>query len=733
MNKYKKLIIRNTMLICIIFSVLFSFSFYIERYTFSKQAYHEQAQNSIKTVSTFFSNSFYKFQDWIVLLHTNEDFKEYTESSNPTSNIRRAVRVYMNSTITSMPSQNSFIFATQPNDDYIIAATSLLSHKDFCEKYNLDADVVKSMISDETTTRPTPNIFFTQKGDKWYYTIAIHNDIFFNGSYTAFSVYEMDELLSTLPKGTELLISQAGQPLFCTKDFDQKLLDNIAQNKNVSGHTTIASYSSSTTTTGNLTYTMIIPKSLYFSHINRHLVYTLLSLLLLFALSLVLSRGITSKTYGPIEKLINQISDLSFEPSEDEIETISSVISLLNKRNDELNTIVSDSRTPLMEKFVNDFIHGHLSSDKISMGIDLYLPDIKLLPPVMVVVLDANFEYDITFESADNLHSYYGVIQTLFQEEFKDSQFFHMTAITPSVYGFVVSSKNIDEFTHRLKNLLLNIEIDIGISMQSTVSQPIDSWDLLPHTVLTTYYKHTGSRLNPMHKAVASIDEHKLAVMYSPELENDIYTSCVRNNREKLTSSLDLLLNENLSNASMFEEIRTQLSVLFYALCIRIFTFMDIDAKSLFGSEADLHQRMAACETSDEFYRTIHEIFNTISDAIKNIQSVDEHNYGKYMMEYIHLNYNKDISLHTLATHMNMSQAYVSRLFKKLTNHNFKDYLSNIRVEKAVELLTENPSDSIQEVAAKVGYNNAKAFTSLFIKTMGVTPSEYRKSHRDSK
>ena len=120
-------------------------------------------------------------------------------------------------------------------------------------------------------------------------------------------------------------------------------------------------------------------------------------------------------------------------------------------------------------------------------------------------------------------------------------------------------------------------------------------------------------------------------------------------------------------------------------------------------------------------------IIDTISDTICSIQSADEHNYGKYMMDYIHLNYSRDISLHSLATHMNMSQAYVSRLFKKLTNHNFKDYLSNIRIEKAVTLMMEHPSSSIQEIAAMVGYDDAYHFSKLFKKRYGISPSQVRK------
>lgn len=732
MNNYKKLIIKNTMLICVIFSVLFSLSFYVERYFFSKKSYQEHSQQSIKSISNTFDNSFFKIQDLTVLFHENDSFAEYAESKAPSANLRKDIRTYLNSAIGSMPSTNFSVAIAQPYDMNIISSTSITSPEYFAKRYGFQPEEMATLLSTDTLPRPAHYVFFTQTDNKWYYTIVIRNDTYFDdGSYIVFCTYDMEEILSMLPKNTNLLISQAAEPLYCSGNYSKEQLSAMSRGENIRGYTTIASYSSPATILGNISYTLIIPKSLYFSHINKHLTFTLMALLLLFILSVLLSRKISATTYGPIEKLVNQISDMNFEPSENEIETISSVISLLNKRNDELNTMVKDSHIPLKEKFFNDFIHGHLSSDKASLGIDLYLPDIKSIPELSVIVLDADFEYDATYDSADDLHAYYGIIETLFQDEFKDCEFFHMTSITPSVYGIVVSYDDIDAFTGRLKNLILNIEIDLGISMQSTISKTTHSWDKLPQILLTTYYKHTSNKLSPTYKTVSSIDEHNFNVMYSPELENEIYTSCVRNNKEKLVSSLDLLLKENMSSNSDFNTKKSQLSVLFYALCIRIFTFTELDESEVFGHDYSIYNTMNHCNSPEEFCDTVRYIFITISDAIKNIQNADEHNYAKNMIDYIHQNYNVDISLHDLATHMNMSQAYVSRLFKKLTNSNFKDYLAKVRVEKAVSFLTQNPSSSIQEIAAMVGYNNAKPFTALFTKTMGVTPSEYRKLHRD--
>lgn len=54
----------------------------------------------------------------------------------------------------------------------------------------------------------------------------------------------------------------------------------------------------------------------------------------------------------------------------------------------------------------------------------------------------------------------------------------------------------------------------------------------------------------------------------------------------------------------------------------------------------------------------------------------------------------------------------------------FLDYLTNVRIEEAIRLLN-GQSDTIKEVAAKVGYKDIKQFRMVFKKYTGLTPSEY--------
>lgn len=93
--------------------------------------------------------------------------------------------------------------------------------------------------------------------------------------------------------------------------------------------------------------------------------------------------------------------------------------------------------------------------------------------------------------------------------------------------------------------------------------------------------------------------------------------------------------------------------------------------------------------------------------------------------EYIMTHYQKDISLDDVSREVDISPYYFSKLFKEATGDNFIEYLTNLRIEKAKELL-DNTDLSMKEICVRVGYANPNYFSRIFKKNVGVTPTEYK-------
>ena len=92
---------------------------------------------------------------------------------------------------------------------------------------------------------------------------------------------------------------------------------------------------------------------------------------------------------------------------------------------------------------------------------------------------------------------------------------------------------------------------------------------------------------------------------------------------------------------------------------------------------------------------------------------------------YIHEHYSEEITLHSLAVLLGLTETYVSHLFKKELNLTFSAYLSMFRITKASNLMAETDL-SIREIAEEVGYRDSLYFSRAFRKYMGQSPSEFR-------
>lgn len=89
-------------------------------------------------------------------------------------------------------------------------------------------------------------------------------------------------------------------------------------------------------------------------------------------------------------------------------------------------------------------------------------------------------------------------------------------------------------------------------------------------------------------------------------------------------------------------------------------------------------------------------------------------------------NYYENISLKSFGEKYYINSAYLGQLFKKQFGCSFKDYLNNVRVRKAAEMML-NTDKKIYEIAGEVGYKNLEYFINKFEETYGVTPTRFRK------
>ncbi|MBY0097232.1 response regulator [Mesobacillus maritimus] len=95
--------------------------------------------------------------------------------------------------------------------------------------------------------------------------------------------------------------------------------------------------------------------------------------------------------------------------------------------------------------------------------------------------------------------------------------------------------------------------------------------------------------------------------------------------------------------------------------------------------------------------------------------------------EFIADHFDKAITLEEVAEAVNLSPQYFSKTFKERSGCSFIDYLTELRVEHAKELI-RSMQKSVKEVCFHVGYKDPNYFSRVFKKYTGVTPSDFRQS-----
>ncbi len=96
-----------------------------------------------------------------------------------------------------------------------------------------------------------------------------------------------------------------------------------------------------------------------------------------------------------------------------------------------------------------------------------------------------------------------------------------------------------------------------------------------------------------------------------------------------------------------------------------------------------------------------------------------------HVQDYIRQHLSEDISLTKLAEYVHVNASYLSRVFKQETGSNLKDYIWELRLNRACELL-RRPDLRIQEVGAQLGFQTSSYFSYFFKKGTGLTPREFR-------
>jgi len=167
------------------------------------------------------------------------------------------------------------------------------------------------------------------------------------------------------------------------------------------------------------------------------------------------------------------------------------------------------------------------------------------------------------------------------------------------------------------------------------------------------------------------------------------------------------------------------------SMYLRISEWMSIMGKETFEQS----DGMWTCRIRRYLLQTlylINDIYMEMLNSNFNVIPSSPKNHVDIALEYIHTNYQNDLSLDDLCNQVNINRTSLNRDFKDKVGHTAMDYLINHRIKIACETLTHT-NLKIREIAEACGFKYDTYFIKQFSKKMGISPSEYRQDQLQNK
>lgn len=227
---------------------------------------------------------------------------------------------------------------------------------------------------------------------------------------------------------------------------------------------------------------------------------------------------------------------------------------------------------------------------------------------------------------------------------------------------------------------------------------------------------------------IQDLEQHYVEKVDFDETKEQMLKTCIKvGSAEEISETIDILFKDIGDIKASFKDYQIYLLEII-ATITKVSKGLQLDTGEVFGLNYNLFTELYKFDTIEEVKGWIKgiciKLMNYISykrqDACKIIVEKAK--------EYALSNYSDDdLSLNKICNLLHISQSYFTSIFKKETGETFLNFLVQIRLEAAKELLlTTNLKTS--EIAERVGYPDPHYFSYFFKKNYGVSPKECRNS-----
>lgn len=269
--------------------------------------------------------------------------------------------------------------------------------------------------------------------------------------------------------------------------------------------------------------------------------------------------------------------------------------------------------------------------------------------------------------------------------------------------------------------LLTGSDISIGVSTQSHHSDRLQQLITESYQALKSkIFQGAGKNLfyNPQYNRNQKFQIDTLNGQFQ-----QIRSSLEKLDRDSLLKTLNQIYGKCLDGIMHYNYLSYSNAILLEILmenCQK----RNVSYEIVFGSETLSFDVFDEMNTPDSVLQWFQDCFSRLIEA----SGTETPSYSariRNIRHYIQNNFQQDISLETVADTFWIHKVYLAKIFKQETGKSVNEYIRNVRIEKAKELLLKDHI-KINEIVTATGFNNPQSFYTIFKKYVGMTPGEYR-------
>lgn len=449
--------------------------------------------------------------------------------------------------------------------------------------------------------------------------------------------------------------------------------------------------------------------------------------LLAVAVGIAMSFAFSAAGYSPLKRILNTIKSRhgsSVSLKQNEYRFIDTAINSLTNQVDSLEETLQANQKVIKHNIILNMLNNRYTSDELTEQLHSIQVEMDY-SRFQCMLIDPVSEGWKELQPKQLQHMTYSIIQQLESLDFEETQLLAEELQDHKIVVILCTNKTDNSFSKQIADFILSevksrFGLELGLSLGSWAEQPTEihtSYREAKTLIRYSYFFPEQPILCDLKLLSRESSSLELSDSYLASFEKKLQARDLTGTVQAI-EDLMLELKDGLYSAE-YSHILLLKMVSIYSDCISGVRWQPAEASSL-----DLYKQYRSIYHIDRYSEWM---INLVTEFIHHmekrsqVRSVDTITAVK---AYIRDNLSGDLTLDHVSEQVFISPKYLSKIFKEETGVSYSDYVTNQRMERARELMSEREL-TIEQVASTVGYSTSAYFIKRFKEIHGCTPKSF--------